>query len=234
MEKVSVVIPTYNIFTYLIKTIESIQNQNYKNIEIIIVNDRSTQKEYYTHNLKNVKIIHLLKNSKDIFGFVCSSHVRNEGIRESTGKYIAFCDDDDVWLPNKLELQIKAMKKHNCKMSCSEGLIGSGVFDKNSIYKKYNSEHYYEILKTKYNKTHNLENGFPEIWDKQSITLHNSVITSSVIIEKEVLNTNKWKLMKNGGEDHDLWLRVLDHTNCIYVEEPCIYYDSNHGDGQNY
>jgi glycosyltransferase involved in cell wall biosynthesis len=234
MEKVSVVIPTYNRFTYLLKTIDSIKNQTYKNIEIIVVNDRSTQPEYYTHNLNDITIIHLLKNTKDIFGFVCSSHVRNEGIRESSGKYIAFCDDDDVWLPNKLELQIKAMKENNCKMSCSEGFIGNGIYEKNAIYKKYNSEHYYEILKTKYKTHHNLENGFPEIWDKHFITIHNSIITSSVIIEKDILKTNKWKIMKNGGEDHQLWLRVLDHTSCAYVNEPCIYYDAKHGDGQNY
>lgn len=104
-ELVSVIIPTYNRFTYLLNTIESIKNQTYKNIEIIVVNDRSTQKEYYEYDWNGVTVIHLEKNSKDIFGFACpGGYQRNYGINIASGKYIAFCDDDDIWFPTKLEI----------------------------------------------------------------------------------------------------------------------------------
>ena len=48
-------------------------------------------------------------------GFPCASHVRNQGINQSKGKYIAFCDDDDIWFPEKIELQINAINyAHIC------------------------------------------------------------------------------------------------------------------------
>ena len=49
MQKISVIIPSYNRFKYLLKALESVRNQTYKNIEIIIVNDGSSQEEYYNH-----------------------------------------------------------------------------------------------------------------------------------------------------------------------------------------
>ena len=102
-DKVSVIIPTYNRFNYLLNTIESIKQQTYKNIEIIVVNDCSTEKEYYLYdwNKHNIIIKHLEKNSKNRFGYACAGFVRNKGIELATGKYIAFCDDDDIWFPKK-------------------------------------------------------------------------------------------------------------------------------------
>ncbi len=65
MEKISIIIPTYNRFNYLLNTIQSIKKQTYSNIEIIVVNDKSTQKDYYNYDWKNnnIKIIHLFFSS---------------------------------------------------------------------------------------------------------------------------------------------------------------------------
>ena len=112
MDKVSIIIPTYNRFKYLIYNLQFIKKQTYSNFEIIIINDGSTEKEYYTHNWENegVSIIHLPENTKKKFGYGCVGYVRNIGIEKSSGKYIAFCDDDDTWLQNKLELQRNRLK----------------------------------------------------------------------------------------------------------------------------
>ena len=64
MNKVSVIVPTYNRFKYVLNTIESVKNQTYKNIEIIVVNDCSTVEDYYKYSWDGVKIIHLQENSK--------------------------------------------------------------------------------------------------------------------------------------------------------------------------
>ena len=61
---VTVIIPTYNRFDYLLKAIQSVKNQDYKNIEIIIVNDCSSQSEYYNYKFENCIVINLDKNSE--------------------------------------------------------------------------------------------------------------------------------------------------------------------------
>jgi glycosyltransferase involved in cell wall biosynthesis len=240
MDKVSVIIPTFNRFRYLLNTINSVKTQTYKNIEIIVVNDCSTQKEYYECNWPElgVTVIHLNQNSKSIYEYACSAHVRNKGIEISSGKYVAFCDDDDIWFPEKIELQLKAMKESGCKMSSTDGLIGSGMYNSNKNYSKYNAEHYYNELRYIYkSKGSNLmDNGIPDIWDLNFIKIHNCIISSSVIIDKEILNTiNNMKCIKNiYAEDYDCWLRALEHTNCAYVKDICFYYDMGHGDGTHH
>lgn len=240
MDKISVIIPTYNRFKYLLNTIKSVKEQTYSEIEIIVVNDKSTQNEYYDYDWEknNIKIINLEKNSKDIFGYACAGFVRNMGIKLASGKYIAFCDDDDIWFPNKLTLQIKAIQESGCKMSSTDGLFGNGIFNSEiSSYKKYNAEHYYNILEEIYKRKGSklLNDGFPNIWNLNFLKIHNCVICSSVLIEKTILDKiNNMKCVKNGKEDYDCWLRALKHTNCVYVKDICFYYDGSHGDGQNY
>lgn len=239
MDLVSAVIPTFNRFKFLLNAIQSIKLQTYSNIEIVVVNDCSTEREYYEYNWKenNINIIHLEKNSKELFGYVSAGHVRNEGIKKSSGKFIAFCDDDDIWFPNKIELQLNAMKKTGCKMSCTEGLFGAGIYDSNKLYKKYNAEQCFNYIKNMYkSKRSNLfDNGFPEIWDINFININNCIICSSVLMEKEILDIiDNMKCLKNGQEDYDCWLRTLKYTNCVYVQDICFYYDSYHGNGQNY
>ncbi len=236
-DKVSVVISTFNRFQYLQNAIESVKNQTYKNIEIIVVNDNSTEKEYYTHDWKDVKIIHLPMNSKFLFGYACSGFVKNVGVDASTGKYIAYLDDDDIFLPRKIELQVKAMKETGFKMSSTDGLIGQGVYDPSKTYKIYNKEHYYNDILNIFRKKGStlMENGFPRIWDYQFLSVHNCMICSSVIVEKELLNeVGRMRYLRIGREDHDCWLRCLQNTNSVYVNEPCFYYDAGHGKGQDY
>lgn len=238
VDKVSVIIPTYNRFKLLLNTIESIKKQTHTNIEIIVINDNSNEKEYYEYNWNNENIIikHLEKNSKDVFGYGCAAYVKNFGIDIATGDYIAFCDDDDIWFPTKLELQLEAMKTTNCKMSSTEGLIGNGVYNSTNKYKKYNSEMHYDIIKNIYkHKGSNLfDKGFPKIWNYEFLKIHNCVINSSVIIEKSIIDkVGKIKCI-NSGEDYDYWLRILQHTDSVYIYDVCFYYDDKHGYGRNY
>lgn len=236
---VSVVIPSYNRFKFVLNTIKSVKEQTYKNIEIIIVNDGSTEKEYYEHDWNNqgVIIVHLPENSKTRFGYVSSGYVRDTGIQKSKGKYVAFCDDDDIWFPRKIEEQLKAMADNNCKMCATDGMIGNGIYNPNYIYPKYNGEHFYEILKNiyRYKGSDLLSSGFPKIWTFEFLSVHNCIICSSVIIDRDILiKVGCFQKVKNGREDYDCWLRALQHTNCIYINDAHFYYDNCHGTGQNY
>jgi glycosyltransferase involved in cell wall biosynthesis len=239
MDKVSVIIPTYNRFKYLLNAIKTVKEQTYSNIEIIVVNDSSLEREYYEYDWKEngIIIIHLKENSKKKINYACAGFVRNKGIEISSGKYIAFCDDDDSWFPQKIELQIKAMKETGCKMSSTDGLIGNAIYDPTNIYKKYNAEYYYRTLQSIYrNKGSDLlHNGFPRIWTLEFLKIHNCIICSSVVIEKDILDKiGNMNNLKNGQEDYDCWLRALAYTDSIYVEDICFYYDMSHGYGQNY
>jgi glycosyltransferase involved in cell wall biosynthesis len=156
------------------------------------------------------------------------------GMERSDGKYIAFCDDDDRWFPTKIELQIDAMKKTGCKMSSTDGWIGNGLYCKENRYLMYNAEHYYPILHKIYKDKGSilLEQGFPTIWNLEFLRIHNCMITSSVVIEKDILcKINNMKPIAY-AEDYDCWLRALEHTDSVYIKDVCFYYDNRHGYGQ--
>ena len=106
---VSVVIPTYSRNTTLCKAIDSVINQTYKNLEIIVVDDNPADSEWRQSTEKLMEQyrkdprVRYLKNKKNLGG----SGARNEGIKASKGDYIAFLDDDDEYLPAKIEKQLE-------------------------------------------------------------------------------------------------------------------------------
>ncbi len=235
LPKVSVIIPSYNRFNYLLNALESVHSQTYKNIEIIIVNDGSEEEEYYQYKFnQNVKIIHLKENQKQIHGFGPGG-IRNFGTNEATGHYLAFLDDDDIWFPSKLEIQINEMVKEGLGLSSTEGYYGEGVYNPKKSYKLYNKEVYIKDIQYLYKNTDYLINGYlPRIWDYEFTRIHNCFITSSVVVEKEIYN-------KLGGfrnlplwADYDCWLGLQQLSKSIYIDEPLFYYDGAHASGRNY
>lgn len=112
---VSVIIPTYKRSDMLIDAIKSVINQTYQNIEIIVIDDnnpdslyRSETRNKLTPFIKKNQIIYL-QNECNIGGAL----TRNRGIQEAKGKYIAFLDDDDCYLPTKIEKQIELIQNEN-------------------------------------------------------------------------------------------------------------------------
>lgn len=233
--KVSVIIPSYNRFKYLKNAVNSVLGQNYKNLEIIIINDGSDEEDYYNHKFpNNVNIVHLKQNQKNIHGFGPGA-IRNFGTDQASGDYLAFLDDDDIWLPEKLSTQIETMSKKKCKMSCTEGFIGEGVFEQNKNYKLYNSQFYLKKIRKKYKKTKYLKlNKYPETFTYEFLKIHNCIITSSVVVEKNLFdNLGKFRNLPLSA-DYDCWLGLLQLTDCAYINIPLFYYDSLHAEGRNY
>ena len=104
---VSVIIPTYNRSTLLLRAIESVRNQTYKHLEIIIVDDGSTDNtEEIVRRLKDNRIIYIKHNKN-----MGASAARNTGVKKSSGEFVAFLDSDDEWLPEKIEKQINVFSK---------------------------------------------------------------------------------------------------------------------------
>lgn len=103
---VSVVIPTYNRAKYVTETIDSVLSQSYTDYEIIVVDDGSTDntREALAPYMDRIRYIHQQNSGV--------SAARNRGIKAARGKWIAFLDSDDIWLPEKLAVQIKDISKY--------------------------------------------------------------------------------------------------------------------------
>ena len=115
MEKVSVIMPAYNCEKFIKHSIESVQNQTYKNWELLIVDDGSRDASLdiakkCAEQDSRIKVIKMPQNSG-------VSVCRNLAIAKANGRYLAFIDSDDLWSVNKLEHQIDFMKKHNAVLS---------------------------------------------------------------------------------------------------------------------
>jgi glycosyltransferase involved in cell wall biosynthesis len=104
---ISIIIPVYNGKATILETIASVQQQTFSDIEIIVINDGSTD-----------STLELLKSIQDerlkIFSYENGGLpvARNRGISHATGEFIAFLDADDMWTPDKLELQLAALQQH--------------------------------------------------------------------------------------------------------------------------
>jgi len=108
---VSIIMPLFNAERFLVQSINSVLNQEYRNWELIIVDDFSCDTsagiaEKFASSHERVRVFKLGKNSG------CPAVPRNAGIRRARGEYIAFLDADDLWLPEKLSLQVGYMEKH--------------------------------------------------------------------------------------------------------------------------
>lgn len=100
MPKVSVIIPTYNRAYLVCEAIDSVLSQTFKDFEIIVVDDGSTDNTKEALEKYGPRICYIYQENKG------RAEARNAGIRQAKAEYIAFLDDDDIWLPNKLEKQI--------------------------------------------------------------------------------------------------------------------------------
>lgn len=124
MPKVSIIIPTYNRSHFILDAIDSVLNQTFQDFEIIVIDDGSTE------NTKEI----LSKYGSIIYAYQENrgrAEARNAGIRQAKGEYIAFLDDDDIWLPQKLEKQVAFLNSKpdiGLVHTFSEVIDGKGYF----------------------------------------------------------------------------------------------------------
>lgn len=113
-DSVSIIMPSYNTAKFISETIESVLAQTYTDWKLIIVDDCSTDNtdEVVKPYLSDSRIIYI-KNEKNSG----AAFSRNRALREAKGKWIAFLDSDDLWLPEKLEKQIAFMEKNDYHFS---------------------------------------------------------------------------------------------------------------------
>ena len=191
---VSVIIPYYKKINFFHKSLLSVLNQEYKNIELIVIyDDRDLNDLKKIRSLTKYNKIKLIVNRKNLGAGLS----RNIGIKKSRGKYIAFLDSDDLWLKNKLKTQIQLMEKYNYKFTHTDYYI----IDKNDhIIKK---RHIKKNLKYK------------------ELLLSCDIGLSSVIVKKNALRGLKFANIKT-KEDYVLWLNLSKKIDLIGINKPLM------------
>ena len=183
MSLVSVIIPYFKKKKFIKETVNSVIQQSYKNLEIIIIyDDSSTDDMEYINEIKNLdERIRVIINT-DLHG---AGNARNTGILNAKGDYIAFLDADDIWELSKIDEQINFMKKNEFK--CSHTTY--------EIIKESNQSCGHRIART--------FNGYKDLLKSCDIGL------STVIIKKNVLTDDcRFPNLKT-KEDFVLWLKIL-------------------------
>ena len=196
---VSIITPVYNAERFLSDTIKSVQNQTYKNWEILLIDDCSKDnsaqiiKEFQQYD-NRIKYIKLKKNSG-------ASVSRNEGIRNAKGRFIAFVDSDDIWKPEKLEIQIKYMLKENL-----------GFTFTSYRYMKENGELTNKIAKA------------PSKINYNGLLKNTIIGCSTVVIDKDIVDYFEMPLVRR-GQDTATWLQILRKEKYAYgIEQDLVNY----------
>jgi glycosyltransferase involved in cell wall biosynthesis len=200
MPLISVIIPVYNGEKTIQETMESVLNQTFSDFELLVINDGSQD--------GTLELVHRIQDSRiKVFSYpnAGQSTSRNRGIELSTGEYISFIDADDLWTPDKLEAQLKALQE-NPKAGVayswtdwideSSQLLGKG--------------------------SHNTEQG--EVFAK--LLLNDFVANgSNALIQRQALvEVGGFDPLVTPAEDWDLWLRLARHYEFVAVQSAQVLY----------
>lgn len=196
---VSIITPVYNAERFLSETIKSVKEQTYKNWELLLVDDCSKDNsakiiKEFNRTDDRIKYIKLEKNSG-------ASISRNTGIKNAKGRFIAFVDSDDLWEPEKLEIQISYMLEKNL-----------GFTFTSYRYMKENGVKTNKVAKAPFKINYN---GL----------LKNTIIgCSTVVIDREIIGEFEMPLVKR-GQDTATWLQILRNEKYAYgIQKDLVNY----------
>lgn len=206
---VSIIMPAYNVEKYIAASIESVMNQTFKNWELIIIDDGSTD--------GTATVIHSFIALDNRIKYLYQENARqakarNNGILHAKGNLLAFLDSDDLWLPTKLEKSLQFFDLNKYDLLFTNSYISS---DANI-----------DVSSTSYETMHVTAQ---EYLNRSAIPLflsYNRIPTLTVILKKEVMEKVGFFDEKSVPiEDYDLWLRLLiSGCNFVAIAEPLSIY----------
>lgn len=213
MDKVSIIVPNYNSEEYISDCIDSLINQTYHNIEIIIVDDCSTDNSVkivkeYIKNKSNVCLIKL-NNNKGV------SNARNKGIEKASGKYIMFSDSDDWYEKDAVEKMVNVAKKEK-----ADFVVANYYINKGNKKVKIDISNYFSKS---------------EITKKEAIS-YMSLTSSSKLIERSLFVNNDIKYPENIKRCEELSvIPVLSYLSkkSVFISESLYHYRQRNNSASN-
>jgi len=200
-ELVSIITPMYNCEKYIGKTIESVLAQDYSNWEMIIIDDCSTDYSFclaskYAEKNERIKLLKLDKKSTS-----GAAGVRNAGLAIARGRFIAFLDSDDVYLPKKLSIQTAFMINNGYAFTYSDYY----VYDqrKKTIIDEYRA---------------------PKKMTYRRLVKHNYIGCLTVMYDTKMFGNPLMPVEATKREDFAMWLQLLKHTDAFNVGLPLGIY----------
>jgi glycosyltransferase involved in cell wall biosynthesis len=202
--RVSVVIPTFNRGWIIQEAVESVLAQDFDDFEVIVVDDGSTDDTLDILDAYKDRIHLLRQDNKGV------SAARNKGISASSGRFIAFLDTDDLWLPGKLSIQMAFFESHPTALICQteEFWVRNGV--------RVNPKH-----------RHKKPSGM--IFER---SLHLCLVSpSAVMVKRSLLDViGLFDERLKACEDYDMWLRVSCRYPVYLIDTPLIVKRGGHVD----
>ena len=189
---VSIIVPVYNAAKYIENTINMVSNQTYKDWELILVDDASTDgscqviESIIKNQGKRIRLIRKARNEG-------AAAARNSGIDASSGRYIAFLDADDVWMPEKLEKQVAFMEQTGAAFSF----------------------HSYEFGDEAANPTGRVVRAPGELKFRQALS-RTVIFTTTVMFDTQKIDMEIIHMPQVPSEDTATWWRILKSGYVAY------------------
>ena len=199
---VSIIMPTYNSDQTVVESIQSVLSQTYKNWELIIVDDRSTDNTWqviqtYADKYDNIRVY----QNKENLGAGAS---RNFAIKKAKGRFIAFLDSDDLWMENKLAEQILFMLENNYPLTYTH-------------YSRFNNEEELSVVTA------------PEYTTYKKLMYSNVIGCLTAVYDTQKLGKRYMPLIRK-RQDMGLWLDILKETPKAYcLPKPLAKYRMDSG-----
>ena len=196
---VSVIIPVYNGGQYILQAIDSVLNQTYKFVEIIAIDDGSTDDSVAKISSFGSRVVLIQQGNQGV------AYARNAGIRIACGELIAFLDQDDWWLPDKIRRQVDAFLR-----DADLGLVHTATLCFDNVQSV--------VIER---PTGSRERLIGRCYEQ--LLLENKICNSSAMVRRKVLDAVgplDTTIKGNTVQDYDLWLRVARKFPLGYVKEP--------------
>ena len=219
---VSVILPSYNRYEHLFHAIRSCLDQTYPHMEVIVIDDASTDPRYRDgtlHRFPHTTVIHLPMNQRQKYGTLAAQGMtRQEGLLLARGEWIAFLDDDDWFYPKKIEWQLKAMRVLSSAQSAQSKFLFCST---NMTRMHHTAPPTPTTLSVTPTGPYFARDSLPTILTPELIQKTNYINNSSVLLHRSIVKkTGAFQAVPY--EDWDYWKRTGEPV--LYLDEPLVNY----------